>query len=430
MSKTSALTLLCLFGPMLASGQTLPQLDGHTHLGVATCASSQCHGSAVPRTEADVQQSEYVSWTNADPHAGAFASLMTPESAAIAMRLGITAAAESGECLNCHADNVPAAMRGERFQISDGVGCEACHGGAENWLVSHYNDSDSNHAANVAAGLYPADAASRAKLCLSCHLGTDQKFASHRLMAAGHPRLSFELDTFSELWRLAGNPPHYLMDADYADRKSTLDHAETWIAGLVATVEQQLQLLSGPVLTTGGAFPELGLFDCHACHRTMQEIAWRPLSRYGDIGPGNPLLNDSSVVMLIAVGRGLGRGGETLQEQLRALHRATTEGTDAMAQAAGNFRAALESLAPTLMDDDLSNAQKRRILREVGQAAQAGEFLDYTAAEQAFMAVQTLAFDLQDQALADRIVQLASMLENDEAYEPERFGQLMASLVQ
>ncbi|MDX1562827.1 MAG: multiheme c-type cytochrome, partial [Gammaproteobacteria bacterium] len=222
MSKTRFLAIALLLLMPIARAQDLPQIDGHMHLGVATCASSQCHGSAVARTGANVLQSEYVSWTNDDPHAGAFQTLTTTESAAIAMRLGLGNAAEADECLDCHADHVPPARRGERFQLSDGVGCEACHGGAENWLVAHYNDPDAGHEDNVAAGLYPADLRSRATLCLSCHLGTEDKFASHSMMAAGHPRLTFELDTFTELWRLAGNPPHFIADDDYAARKAEI----------------------------------------------------------------------------------------------------------------------------------------------------------------------------------------------------------------
>ena len=41
---------------------------------------------------------------------------------------------------------------GAKFQISDGVGCEACHGGAGGWLVSHYT-LGATHADNVEAGM-------------------------------------------------------------------------------------------------------------------------------------------------------------------------------------------------------------------------------------------------------------------------------------
>jgi hypothetical protein len=77
---------------------------------------------------------------------------------------------------------------------------------------------------------------------------------------------------------------------------------------------------------------------------------------------------------------------------------------------------------------ELSAVQKRRVLGELGAAARAGEFLDYAAAEQAFMAVQLLAFDLEDEALASRIERLAAEVQDGEAYDPARFMRLLSEL--
>ena len=56
---------------------------------------------------------------------------------------------------------------------------------------------DATHAGNVARGLYPtSDPVAQARLCLSCHFGNRDKFVTHRMMGAGHPRMSFELETF------------------------------------------------------------------------------------------------------------------------------------------------------------------------------------------------------------------------------------------
>src|SRR6185295_3930642 len=73
-----------------------------------------------------------------DRHAKAYHILTGTRSASIAKRLGLreppTAAAK---CLDCHAVNVPAAERGPKFRIEDGVTCEACHGPAGGWLARH-----------------------------------------------------------------------------------------------------------------------------------------------------------------------------------------------------------------------------------------------------------------------------------------------------
>ncbi|HZL92051.1 MAG TPA: multiheme c-type cytochrome, partial [Vicinamibacterales bacterium] len=111
--------LLLAMLPGAAMAQSLPQKDAYVHEGVATCAASQCHGSAVPREGSGVFQNEYVTWTQNDPHSQAYLTLGTKASAAIAARLGIEDARKSDLCLDCHADNVAAGRRGERFQISD-----------------------------------------------------------------------------------------------------------------------------------------------------------------------------------------------------------------------------------------------------------------------------------------------------------------------
>mgnify|MGYP006147321809 CR=1 FL=1 len=51
------------------------------------------------------------------------------------------------------------------------------------------------HPANVAAGLVPLeDPQVRAGVCLDCHYGSAEgnQFVTHRMMAAGHPRIVFE----------------------------------------------------------------------------------------------------------------------------------------------------------------------------------------------------------------------------------------------
>ncbi len=73
---------------------------------------------------------------------------------ALLRTLGLDRAEDEDLCLDCHADNVPVERRAKGFQISDGVGCEACHGGAVNWLGRHIS-GEADHAANLASGLVP-----------------------------------------------------------------------------------------------------------------------------------------------------------------------------------------------------------------------------------------------------------------------------------
>ena len=415
----------------IAIGAELPEKAANKHMGVATCATSQCHGSAIPRDGSNVMQNEYVTWTQDDPHSKAYEVLSNDQSKAIASRLGLRAANTAKICLDCHTDNVPDKRRGERFQISDGVGCESCHGGAENWISTHHNALVVSHADNVAAGLYPTEnVAERSTLCLSCHLGTRDKFATHRIMAAGHPRLAFELDTFTELWRTAGRQPHYRVDSDYRERKGNASHSYTWAAGLLAESRQRLGLIGGPKFAGEGMFPELGFYDCHACHRSMKTVRWRRLPRHGGAGPGMPFVHDGTLVMSMALARAISPSdGEALESRLVALHRASSQNVAAIKTAARELDAVIARLQKRLSPERLQG-RELQLLREVLATGAEGNYLDYISAEQAFMAVQMLVIELDEPYLEQQLDQIADTLSDDERYRPARFAAMLATLAE
>jgi len=407
----------------------LPQVSESMHEGVATCAASQCHGSAVPREGSNVSQNEYVNWTQNDSHSRAYEVLSNDLSRDMAARMGLASARTAGICLDCHADNISADKRGERFQISDGVGCEACHGGAQNWLATHYNVPAVTHQNNIDAGLYPTESvAPRAELCLSCHLGTRDKFATHRIMAAGHPRLSFELDTFTELWRTAGRQPHYRVDEDYRERKVAPTHSYTWAVGVLAEARQRLGLILDPQFSGDSMFPELGLYDCHACHRTMKAVQWRRLPRHGNAGPGVPFINDGTLVMSLAMVKAIAPEQATrLADALTALHVAGSSSVAAIRAAAANLDGILRTIQSRLSPGTIRN-RGDTVLREILASAAEGNFLDYVSAEQAFMAVQMLAIELHDAELEAALDDLAASLQDDETFQPDQFSRLLQYL--
>ena len=58
-------------------------------------------------------------------------------------------------------------------------------------LASHYAVGGT-HAANVSRGMVPLDRPQvKAAVCLDCHFGSADggQFVTHRIMAAGHPRI-------------------------------------------------------------------------------------------------------------------------------------------------------------------------------------------------------------------------------------------------
>jgi hypothetical protein len=246
-------------------------------------------------------------------------------------------------------------------------------------------------------------------------------------MAAGHPRLAFELDTFSELWRTAGRQPHYRSDADYVERKGLYKHSVVWAFGLLAEARQRLQLVQSDAFSSDGIFPELGFYDCHACHRSMQSVQWQALPRHGGSGPGMPFLNDGSLVLSLALARVLMPGAaEDLAEQLPALHRASSRSLDSVRDTANTLDRTLGRIQTSITPKNMANRERERaLLREILAMGAAGEFLDYASAEQAFMAVQMLVFELGDSLMEERLTSLGDALQNDERYRPAQFARLL-----
>ena len=376
------------FGAMLiasamsVASAELPQYAEADHMGVASCASGVCHGSVRGKDVTSVLQNEYVVWSRMDRHRIAYQTLLTPESKSIAAKLGIGNAHEAKICLDCHAENVAIEKRSEKFQIEDGVGCEACHGGAQQYISSHV-DVDSNHKANVSAGLYPTDQPrERAELCLSCHLGTGEKMATHDIMGAGHPRVSFELDTFGAL-----QPPHYVVDDDYKAEKWHGSNIDVWAIGQVTAAKQTLALIDDR-LNQGGLFPEIALFDCHACHHSMSEKRWTASERSG-LPPGAVRLNDANFVIVLALAEVMGEGSDVaLRNEVKKLHLAVNKNGDYSSSIAA-LTTTLNQIDSKLSSVDLSSSAQPLIEAMIRNTI-AGNLTDYVVAEQAIMAIDML----------------------------------------
>ncbi len=401
------------------------------HLGVASCASTICHGSAKPLEVHSVQQNEYVTWAHFDPHSGAYRTLLDDRSQAIARRLGIGPAHEAKLCLDCHADNVPAAQRGPRFQVSDGIGCEMCHGAAETWIAQHDDTPAVSREELKRLGLYPADDPQRrASLCVTCHVGVGERFADHRLMAAGHPRLSFELDTFTALWRTSGGREHFRLDADYLERKSAPAGSDVWVMGLMQATRVQLEQLRGAHAQSGGGLPEFALYNCYSCHRAMRFDFGSRRGLAGDLAPGSLRLDDSRLVMLSAAFAAVSPvDDEHLRAQTARLHRAASEGREALTSASAQLDEWLVQASGRVSARPLSSTQKKAILENLVDAANRGEYADYAAAEQAAMAIVLLLAETgRDQALKPQIDALFAVLADDARYDSTRFAQLLEKI--
>ncbi len=368
-----------------ALAQTLPQYADDSHLGVTSCAGSTCHGATQPWVDTNVLQNEYRTWETQDKHSDAYKVLLNDQSKRIAANLGLPNAHEADLCLDCHADNVPAEKRGRVFQIADGVGCEGCHGGAARWLGPHLAPNIDRQVLRD-AGLFPTeDPVQRAKLCLSCHFGIDKKFVTHRIMGAGHPRMSFELDTFTAI-----EPAHFVIDDDYRRRKQVANGIQTWAVGQALALDMRLDALLDPKTNRDGIFPELVMFDCQACHHPLTDMKWQARPSTG-LGPGMVRFDDSNALMLIVMARYTDKAlGDTLSAQLKALHTASTKSFqdfEAAAKALKDTSAKLvDAFASVNVDEDTVKGLIGGLLAE----ANAAEYSDYAGAEQAVYALQAV----------------------------------------
>ena len=349
---------------------------------------------------------EHTIWLDEDRHAQAYKTLLNDKSRRIARNLGIGNAHEADMCLDCHADNVPKDKRDRKFQISDGVGCEACHGGGDRYRDSHTDDA-SSHADNIANGLYPTDnRIARARLCLSCHLGTEDKFTTHRIMGAGHPRLRFDMEKFE-----VEQPYHYDLDDDYVERKTEPDSFRNWAVGVAVASREYLKLVQSKHFAKPGVFPDVALYECNACHHTMPSRLWRTHDATAALGPGEVRLNDSNLLMLAAVADVLSPGdATTLREQLAAMHKAGKRSREAVVDASRKLMATVDGLVARMEAARPGDDQVRKVLGNILGRASRGLYHDRSTAELATYAADVLVFVLgEDEKQASRIAELYAM---------------------
>lgn len=364
-----------------------------TFEGVASCAGSTCHGRA-EGNGAVVRQDEIATWQEpssvSGAHSRAYAVLAGRRGQQIADSLGLGRATQAPQCLGCHATYAPAAQRGPRFQLSDGVGCESCHGAAETWLASHYA-RPATHASNVADGLVPLeDPQTRANVCLDCHYGSENtgQFVTHSMMAAGHPRVSFELDLFSALQQ------HHQVDDDYVQRKRRPDAVRFWAVGQAEAVRRATRLYAQPRFAMEGAFPQFYFFDCHSCHREIQDSDQRRLTFETNperpIPFGNPPFNDENIIMLQAVAGALVPGqADAFKSASRDFHRAMG-GNGNPRETARALSQRARALSNALSQRAYIDADAFRVIEIIGSNATRPRFTDYSGSVQAVMAIDTL----------------------------------------
>lgn len=413
-------------GPSRASGSPHAQASDGNYVGPGSCSAVACHGAIRPVPGARILQTEYSTWVSQDRHARATEVLANAVSQRMGRILGIGNVQQAQKCLACHALDVPAAVRGRNF-ATDGVSCEACHGPATGWLGYHVT-RDAKHDESVKRGMYDTkDVVKRTDKCLTCHLGTSEKYVDHEMIAAGHPDLVFELEAFS-----AAMPRHWKETTDGEADKPVRTFAVGQLTHLRASLDRLARRVKGPV------WPEYAELDCFACHHslTRAEDSWRQANGYDNRArPGLPQLQVSRYL----TGRRVLHAWDAqaaaeldlvmtrLQIEASRLSARPDEVVALATQARGIVDRGINKVLTSMATADMASAMLRGIFADAPAIAERGE----RAAEQAAMATEVLATALaksrgQDAAaMKGTFTELFQQFESPSSYDPRRFTAAM-----
>lgn len=441
-------------------------------IGVHHCALCHDKPSSKFVAEFSVSLNEVHIWDEKDKHRSAYDVLKGERAQRMGEILGIDVTT-SADCLSCHAVAKEQIDCGEKFNVTLGVSCEACHGPSSKWVGTHWqNDwiSRTPDQEKVAAGLYDVrDPVARTRLCLSCHLGHSggeadkygplfgqRKIVTHDMYAAGHPPLpGFEVETFA-----TNMPPHWALEGERAG----LEIARSVLIGGLVALRDSVHLLqteatraaAEPADGSKVLWPELALFDCRACHHDLRVNSWRQTSQQ-PLRPGRPTIRYWPSALARLAFEHTGRTSTDLDRTLEPLYAelgrqpfgAPERISDASSAAVRELDVVIDSLA----QQEISHESTKVLLKRVAETA-ASKAVDYDTARQLGWAFTVIYKGTADQAngtaeiaaIVDQLSaelglaltpqgrehtideHLAASLRRAREYDPERFQQQMKGL--
>jgi cytochrome c554/c'-like protein len=409
------------------------------YIGPGSCAATSCHGSVKPVAGSRILQNEYSTWILQDKHSRAYQALTGEigERMARILKLG-GKAEESPKCLACHALYTTPEQRGRAFDLSEGVSCESCHGPASAWLGSH-TTRDWPYEKSVALGMRDTrNVVHRGQLCLECHLGTREKFVDHETIAAGHPDLYFELDSFSAVM-----PRHWKVPRESAPGKPVEDPAWTgvrdWATGQAVQLRASMERLSwraqGNRADKKDPWPEYAELSCFACHHSLgpAKDSWRQEHGYEGRRPGEPPWNASRYAVFRHFAKQIdSASAQELDKYLLVVSSEMSKlnpDRGVVANAALAAAPLAQQIADRLATMQYDQAITLRMLQRICDDAENIAISDERAAEQATMALDSLYIayskdtkPANDAEIRGAINGLFQQLENPSAYNADQFA--------
>ncbi len=399
------LALILIPGWWLAVAQTNHYTGG--------CASSNCHGgtSALAEKDSRILGNEYSIWFARDKHSKAYSVLDNDRSKRIAEILNLGNPQKAQKCLVCHAAGSPS------NSLSDGVACEACHGPAEKWLGPHTQPN--SHATSVQNGMVDeGDLRIRTGNCMSCHLGSKERVVDHEMIAAGHPDLVFELDTFG-----AAQPMHYREPKPAPG--NTLPRVRVWAVGQAAALAHGMTQLASHASTS---WPEFSDLECYQCHHDLRAASWRIQRGYAGRKPGSLQVNLARFEILrkLAAQSAGDRSGalEAGLAQVTSLVSTRLADGAAIAQAAASVAKQADDLADRFAKQDFNAATARALVKAISADSARIAGAGVHSAEQATMSLDALASAIAGNRpdFQKAIAKLYDYLEHPSTYQPAEFA--------
>ena len=438
-SNSSMLRVVLCAWFMTLTASLSAQNEPSKYIGPGSCAATSCHGSVKPIPDSRILQNEYSTWIIRDKHSRAYQALLgdVGERMALILKLGAKAE-EAPKCLACHALNPAPEQRGRAFEISEGVSCENCHGPASAWLGPH-TTSAWPHEKSVATGMHDTrDVIHRTEKCLECHLGARNKFVDHQMIAAGHPDLYFELDSFSAVM-----PRHWKVPRESEPGKPAEDAAwvgvREWSAGQAVQLRTAMERLTWRARNERAdkkdVWPEYSELSCFACHHALgaAKDSWRQEHGYVGRRPGDPAWNSSRYAVFRLLAKQIdSANAQELDRQLLAVSEEMSKlnpDRNVVASAASAAAPLAQRIAERLRTMQYGQAVALRMLQRISDDAENIALADERAAEQAAMAIDSLYVAYSNDAkpanaaeVRAAINELFQQLENPSAYNADQFA--------
>jgi hypothetical protein len=240
-------------------------------------------------------------------------------------------------------------------------------------------------------------------------------------MGAGHPRLSFELNTFSSI-----QPAHYQVDADYIERKGEYNELQIWAIGQLVASEQLLTNIRE--FPRSGLFPELVHMDCLGCHQPMSKVDWvpNPLTK---LSAGALKYNDAHLLMSYQLAKTVSPSlaNQVLSNTQAFLNSGVSSKNSA--QLASKLLDDISQIRSSLEGSPLSQDQGKAILNALIRNGLSASHQGYASAEQSAMAINSVlrVVEIREntspnkEALLSGVDAMFKGVNNPQQYRPEIF---------